>query len=81
MGLNGIWQKRDYCNKFIWKSVCLMDFRGGCVGDAGRQENENAFSGGKLGLLGRGAKNRKQRIQTRMSFLYLSACSHSGLIA
>jgi hypothetical protein len=39
-------------------------------------KNENAFSGGKLKLLGRGAKIRKWRIQNWMSFLYLSAFSN-----
>jgi hypothetical protein len=36
-----------------------MDLRVGYEGNAGKRENENAFSGGKLGLPGRGVKNRK----------------------
>jgi hypothetical protein len=34
-------------------------FQGWCEGYAGRRENGNAFSGGKLGLFGRGVKNQK----------------------
>jgi hypothetical protein len=52
--------RRDGRQVLIYIDVgSLMDFRGRCEGDAERRENGNAFSGGKLGWLGRGVKIRK----------------------